>query len=179
MASRQNRFFALFGALLFLFTSSALTIAVIVQEQQDNKKAAQASQTTTTKPKASKDMLQDKPLSNFTPITTIPELRFEDTKVGTGDEVKPGDTVTTDYTGAVASTGIVFQSSLDSGEQVTFPLGQVIKGWTDGIPGMKEGGTRRLFIPANQAYGPDSRPGIPANSDLVFDVTVYKTNRTQ
>ena len=51
------------------------------------------------------------------------------------------DTVTVDYTGAVAATGVVFQSSIDSGQPVSFPLGNVIKGWQDGIPGMKAGGS--------------------------------------
>jgi FKBP-type peptidyl-prolyl cis-trans isomerase len=90
--------------------------------------------------------------------------------------VKASDTITVDYTGAVAATGIIFQSSLDSGQQATFALKQVIPGWTQGIPGMKVGGTRRLLIPANLAYGanPPSGSGIPANAALVFDVTVHK-----
>ena len=114
-----------------------------------------------------------KSLSNFTPIASVSKLEKIDTVVGTGAEVKAGATVSVHYTGAVAATGAIFQSSKDFGtEPVTFPLSGVIKGWTDGIPGMKIGGTRRLVIPAAMAYGanPPSGSGIPANADLVFDV---------
>jgi len=112
-------------------------------------------------------------LSNFTPIAKVSKLEKIDTVAGTGAEVKAGATVSVHYTGAVAATGAIFQSSKDFGtEPVTFPLSGVIKGWTDGIPGMKIGGTRRLVIPADQAYGanPPGGSGIPANADLVFDV---------
>ncbi|MCC7436354.1 FKBP-type peptidyl-prolyl cis-trans isomerase [Candidatus Nomurabacteria bacterium] len=112
-------------------------------------------------------------LANFTPVAKTDSLKKIDLVVGTGQEVKAGDTVSVHYTGAIASTGEIFQSSKDFGtEPITFPLGGVIKGWTDGIPGMKIGGTRRLVIPATQAYGATPPPGsgIPANADLVFDV---------
>ena len=112
-------------------------------------------------------------LKDFTPVTKTAKLEKTDLVVGTGAEVKPGATVSVHYTGAVAATGQIFQSSKDFGtEPITFPLGGVIKGWTDGIPGMKIGGTRRLVIPAEQAYGanPPGGSGIPANADLVFDV---------
>lgn len=180
MASRGTRFFALGGALLFLFTSSALTIAVIYSaSQQKDTPATNSATTPATNKKASTTMLQGKPLENFTPVATIPELKTEDLTPGSGEVVMKGDTVTTDYTGAVAATGVVFQSSKDSGQQVSFGLNQVIKGWTEAIPGTKVGGTRRLFIPAALAYGanPPAGSGIPANADLVFDVTVYKTKR--
>ncbi|MDE2030792.1 MAG: FKBP-type peptidyl-prolyl cis-trans isomerase [Patescibacteria group bacterium] len=112
-------------------------------------------------------------LQNFTPVSKVDSLQKTDLVVGTGAEVKPGDTVSVQYTGAVAATGEIFQSSKDFGTApVTFPLSGVIKGWTDGIPGMKVGGTRRLLIPAAEAYGATPPPGsgIPANADLVFDV---------
>lgn len=174
MTSRRNRFIALFIAITFLLTSVALTVLVIVDEMQRNNKSKNSS----TEQKASPDMLQGNPLANFTPIENIPELRSEDLVPGTGEEVQKGDTLTVDYTGALASNGIVFESSKDSGQRATFPLGQVIPGWQEGIPGMKVGGTRRLFIPAEQAYGANSpSAGIPANSDLVFDVTVHEAKR--
>ena len=112
-------------------------------------------------------------LQNFTPVSSAPTLIKQDLKVGTGAEVQSGATVSVHYTGAVAATGEIFQSSKDFGtEPITFPLSGVIKGWTDGIPGMKVGGIRRLVIPSAQAYGatPPSGSGIPANADLVFDV---------
>jgi FKBP-type peptidyl-prolyl cis-trans isomerase len=112
-------------------------------------------------------------LANFTPVAKTETLEKTDLVVGTGKVVEAGATVSVHYTGAVAATGVVFQSSKDFGTApITFPLNQVIKGWTDGIPGMKVGGTRRLVIPAAQAYGSNPPPGsgIPANADLVFDV---------
>jgi peptidylprolyl isomerase len=190
MARRRDRAFALFGAALFLLTSSALTIAVIyslVQQHQATSAATAAANKTTssastTKPtnseaKVSKTStkLAGTKLANFVPTASIPELQEIDLTPGTGATVKAGATVTVDYTGAVASTGVIFQSSLDSGSPVTFPLNQVIAGWTEGIPGMKVGGTRRLLIPASLAYGanPPSGSGIPANANLVFDVTLH------
>ena len=119
-------------------------------------------------------------LSNFTPVQTTANLEKIDIVVGTGEEVKAGATVSVHYTGAVAATGAVFQSSKDFGtEPVTFPLSGVIKGWTDGIPGMKVGGTRRLVIPAVMAYGTTPPPGsgIPANADLVFDVELVAISK--
>jgi FKBP-type peptidyl-prolyl cis-trans isomerase len=111
-------------------------------------------------------------LDNFTPVTGITDLQITDTTVGTGAEVQAGATITAHYTGAVAASGEIFQSSKDFGRPISFGLNQVIKGWTDGVPGMKVGGTRRLLIPAAQAYGaaPPPGSGIPANADLVFDI---------
>lgn len=176
MARKRDRAFAGFFAGLFLLSASATTIAVIYQMVQNNK--TQSTSSSTTKPKGTNvSKLQGTPLANFTPVASIPQLQEVDTTPGTGDTVKSGATVTVDYTGAVAATGVVFQSSKDSGQPVTFPLGQVIAGWTQGIPGMKVGGTRRLLIPASLAYGasPPASSGIPANADLVFDVTVHST----
>lgn len=111
-------------------------------------------------------------LPNFEPRTEpVKELEITDTEVGNGVEAQPGATVTVHYTGALVKNGIIFQSSLDHGNTISFGLDQVIKGWTHGVPGMKVGGTRRLVIPAEMAYGAQSpAPNIPANSDLVFDI---------
>ena len=110
-------------------------------------------------------------LPNFDPRETVAELEIIDTEIGTGEEVKAGATITAHYTGALVKNSIIFQSSHDFGKAITFGLDQVIAGWTHGVPGMKAGGTRRLIIPAAQAYGERSPSGnIPANSDLVFDI---------
>ena len=111
-------------------------------------------------------------LHNFEPRTEhVTELEIIDIEVGTGDEVQPGATITAHYTGALVKNGIIFQSSHDFGQAISFGLDQVIKGWTVGVPGMKIGGTRRLIIPAEMAYGASSpAKNIPANSDLVFDI---------
>jgi peptidylprolyl isomerase len=185
MARKRERAFAGFFAALFLITSSAVTISVIytlVQQHDQNKSAAaatNASTSSTTKPKektVSTPKLAGTKLTGFTPVASVPQLQETDLTPGTGAVVKASDTITVDYTGAVAATGIIFQSSLDSGQQATFALNQVIPGWTQGIPGMKVGGTRQLLIPASLAYGanPPSGSGIPANAALVFNVTVHK-----
>src|SRR6185312_13644613 len=179
MATKSQRIFAGFFAALFLITSSALTVGVIWQAVSDKKSNSATTSTTTntsTKGKTVDNKLQGTKLANYTPGTSITSLQEQDTTPGTGTEVKPGDTVTVDYTGAVASTGTIFQSSKDTGQPVSFSLSQVIAGWSQGIPGMKVGGTRRLLIPAALAYGanPPAGSGIPANADLVFDITLHK-----
>lgn len=115
--------------------------------------------------------LEGTKLANFNPVDSVPELQIIDVQPGTGDEVKPGATITAHYTGALAKDGTIFQSSHDFGDAITFGLSQVIAGWTNGVPGMKVGGIRRLVIPAAQAYGAQSpSANIPPNSDLVFDI---------
>jgi len=121
--------------------------------------------------------LQGTKLQNFQPVASITSLQVADLNAGNGAEVKAGDTVTVNYTGALAKDGTIFESSLDSGQTATFGLDQVIAGWTQGIPGMKVGGTRRLLIPAKLAYGSQSNAKIPANSDLVFDVQLIKIGK--
>lgn len=113
-------------------------------------------------------------LPGFEPVDAISQLEILDTVVGDGEEVQPGATITAHYTGALAKNGVIFQSSHDFGRPVTFGLDQVIAGWTQGVPGMKIGGTRRLLIPAQMAYGAGSpSPSIPPHSDLVFDIELF------
>lgn len=124
-----------------------------------------------------KPQLEGTKLTGFDPVQSVAELQIFDTVPGAGEEVMPGATVTAHYTGALAADGTIFQSSHDRGDPVTFPLGHVIEGWQKGVPGMKVGGTRRLVIPAAQAYGSHSpAPNIPANSDLVFDIELVAIN---
>lgn len=117
------------------------------------------------------DKLEGTKLTNFNPIPKVETLEIIDTVVGDGDEVQPGATITAHYTGALCKDGTIFQSSHDFGDPITFPLSQVIPGWTQGVPGMKVGGTRRLVIPSELAYGSArAAANIPPNSDLVFDI---------
>ena len=111
-------------------------------------------------------------LQNFEPrADRVAELEIIDTVVGEGEEVLPKTTITAHYTGALVSDGTIFQSSHDFGEAITFDLSQVIAGWTEGVPGMKIGGSRRLVIPSEKAYGSRrASASIPPNSDLVFDI---------
>lgn len=115
--------------------------------------------------------LEGTKLANFTPVDSVPELQIIDLVEGTGEVVPEGATITAHYTGALCQDGTIFQSSHDFGDAITFGLNQVIQGWTKGVPGMKVGGTRRLVIPSELAYGSHSpAANIPANSDLVFDI---------
>lgn len=115
--------------------------------------------------------LEGTKLQGFTPIDSVPTLEIIDLVEGSGLVVPEGATITAHYTGALVKDGTIFQSSHDFGDPVTFGLHQVINGWTVGVPGMKVGGTRRLVIPAAQAYGGRSpSSNIPPNSDLVFDI---------
>lgn len=119
----------------------------------------------------SKELLEGTQLDSFTPGQVVSKLQIIDIQEGSGDTVLEGDTIEAHYTGALVKNGIIFQSSHDFGNPITFGLNQVIGGWTEGVPGMKVGGKRRLVIPAIQAYGANSpSPNIPANADLVFDI---------
>jgi len=104
-------------------------------------------------------------------ITTKSGLKYEDLKVGGGKEAKKGDTVEVHYTGTFAD-GKKFDSSRDRGQPFKFELGagRVIKGWDEGVAGMKVGGRRKLVIPYQLAYGEAGRSGIPPKSELTFDV---------
>ena len=170
MVRRRDRIIALIIAIAFFATSFAVSFLVIWElVKGDNNKEETALQDNLDLPA---QKLQGTKLQDFTPVTTVDKLTTTDLKVGTGKEAKPGASITVDYTGALAADGTIFESSLDSGQPAALSLKSVIKGWQEGIPGMKEGGKRRLIIPAAMAYGSAGSGSIPPNSPLVFDVTL-------
>ena len=102
-------------------------------------------------------------------------MKVWDVTVGAGAAVKPGATVTVHYTGWLLN-GTVFDSSKKRGQTISFGLHQVIKGWTDGVPGMMPGGVRLLLIPSDMAYGDRGSPGsIPPKATLVFEIELISS----
>ena len=104
------------------------------------------------------------------------ELVIQDIVEGDGDEAEEGSTVSVHYVGVSWSTGEEFDSSWEQGSPIDLSLMQVIPGWQQGIPGMKEGGHRRLIIPPDLAYGDTPPPGstIKAGETLVFEIGLVK-----
>jgi len=105
-------------------------------------------------------------------ITTASGLQYQDLVVGSGAEAKAGDTVSVHYSGWLQD-GTKFDSSLDRGQPFEFTLGTggVIKGWDEGVAGMKVGGKRKLVIPPELGYGANGyTPVIPENAVLTFEV---------
>lgn len=176
--AKRDRYFAGFGAALFLVTSSAITIAAILALSQSSSpnptKVATAANHSSAKTSSNSQVPQvGSKLKGFTPLTKpLTKLEIANLQTGTGAVVKPGYTITANYIGALASNGVIFDTSSAHGGPQTFSLKQVIPGWQEGIPGMKVGGTRELLVPAALAYGSKGNGAIPANSDLVFIVTV-------
>lgn len=109
-----------------------------------------------------------------------PGLKVWEVKTGTEETTAVStDSVTVHYSGWLASGGRQFDGSVSRGQPISFSLGKVIAGWTHGIPGMKIGGIRRLYIPAQFAYAndPPQGSGIPPNADLVFEVKLLRVQR--
>ncbi len=104
--------------------------------------------------------------------TPITELKIEDIVVGNGREAKQGDRVVMHYTGTF-DDGEKFDSSVDRGIpfETLIGVGHVIKGWDEGVPGMKVGGKRKLYIPYTMGYGEEGAGDvIPPLADLIFEV---------
>ncbi len=140
---------------------------------------------------ASKNALN--PAASVTPLPTpTPEpdntkqmengLKIQDLKVGIGQETKAGDTITVNYVGALEN-GTVFDASAKHGGPATFQIGvgQLIKGWDLGIPGMKIGGKRKLIVPPSLGYGSQNIGNglIPPNSTLVFEVELLAVQESK
>lgn len=105
--------------------------------------------------------------------TTDSGLQYRVVEKGKGKKPSATDRVTVHYKGTLID-GTPFDSSYDRGEPATFQLDRVIQGWTEGLQLMKTGAKYEFFIPADLAYGPRARPGIPANSTLIFEVELIE-----
>ena len=144
-----------------VFTTAALFVALATFAHAETSGTA-TSQTTSTASSA----------SAAKSVTLPGGTQYVDEVVGTGPEAKAGQQVTVHYTGKLTN-GTKFDSSKDHGQPFKFRLGggQVIKGWDNGVAGMKVGGKRKLTIPPEEGYGASGAGGaIPPNATLVFDV---------
>jgi len=195
---RLMRAMWLFLALLFLVTGVLVGIYSFWQgthQNNDQNSAQSQGPTCTNDPSvvfngagAGGAPLAGQQLANFTPTASVQSLSCIDVKTGSGNQtVQSTSTITANYTGALAATGKIFQSSLDNnGQPFSTQLTGVIPGWQEGLIGMRAGGERRLIIPSVLAYGPQGscetpnpkdttkceKYSIPPNANLVFDVTV-------
>lgn len=168
---------------LAVFVVAVLGVLSLVAGDDDDGEVASSQSSTTTSAPAAVESAAGKPCVAVSaplpagapevPVQEGPpptELVVEDLVEGTGEEIPAGATVTVDYIGVSCSTGAIFDSSYSRGEPATFPLDGVIQGWTEGIPGMKVGGTRLLGIPSEQAYGASGRPPTIAPDEALWFV---------
>lgn len=188
----------MFGGLLIVVLAGFLIAAAVVgNEEVNNSEQSSGSQSNqesslevqdgsqldqTLNQNEGADVLKGSKLDGFEPITEpVNELKIVDLKEGDGVEVPENANITAHYTGAYAVNGEIFESSKDSGQPFTTDLSRLIPGWVQGIPGMKEGGTRRLIIPGELAYGEAPEGYTPGSTGrpmgtLVFDIELISVN---
>jgi FKBP-type peptidyl-prolyl cis-trans isomerase len=159
-------------------SGSSSTITVGNQNKADNALIKSGSPASTTAKTPTSGPLSKEPAVTPPSGAAPTKLVSKDLIVGTGPEAKAGQSVTVNYVGVLFHGGKEFDASWKRKEPFTFTLGQgqVIKGWDQGVPGMKVGGRRELVIPAPLAYGAKgSPPAIPANAPLVFVIDLLGT----
>lgn len=153
-------------SILLLLVGLALVLTLVACSDTDDTNGG-----TTPQPTAAEDGTPTNggpPPVEGEPTVTASGLQIIDITVGDGEEVPPGATITAHYTGWLED-GTQFDSSV-GGQPLTRGLNGVITGWTEGVPGMKVGGKRRLIIPPELAYGPGGSGSIPPNATLTFDI---------
>lgn len=152
------------------YTEEELQKAYTEFQQEMQKKQLQSNQ----QAQSSSDNFLNENKTKAGVKTTASGLQYLTTKEGTGKQPQATSVVKVHYTGKLVD-GTVFDSSVERGEPIEFPLNQVIPGWTEGLQLMKEGGKSTLYIPANLGYGAQGVPGtIPPNSTLIFDVELIE-----
>ena len=157
---------------IFIFTILVVFVAIAIWfVAQKTKEVSETTATPTATPRPSPETGESIQYDNG--------LVVQDIVVGTGAEVKAGDTISVNYVGALAD-GTVFDASANHGGPATFQIGvgQLIKGWDQGIPGMKVGGKRKLIIPPELGYGAQGAGNaIPPNATLLFEIELVSINK--
>jgi len=191
MARMRERIFAGAGAILFFGSACAVTLFALTQGSGDNSKSTQTAQTCT-------DTQTEETLAvpeAYTTAAPVADLQTTDLEPGKGQAAKNGDGLVMKYYGTLAGNGTKFDENFTDATAFAFKLGTgaVITGWDKGLVGMKVGGTRRLVIPAEQAYGAAGSCrmydqtdrskctdyAIPPDSDLVFVVKLLRIQKVQ
>lgn len=160
-------------------TSSQEKAEAIEQEfkEQEEAEAKKAEKEETEARKAAEEEAGELPKPNIPSGPPPKKLVIEDVKQGSGATAKAGDEVTVHYVGVLYDGGELFDSNWGEDEPFSFNLGnsEVIKGWDQGVPGMKVGGRRELIIPPDLGYGSEGiYPSIPPNATLVFLVELLE-----
>ena len=171
---RQRKRQLITAAVAILAVLAVLVLVSVLGGDDDDGEDVRAEGTTSTT-EARTTPTSEKPAVPEAGTEPVTELVVEDIKEGDGAEVKAGDTIVAHYLGATYADGKEFEASWDGGETFETVIGQgnVIKGWDEGIPGMKVGGRRKLVIPAEMAYGAEDDGSGRPFGDLVFIIDVY------
>ena len=159
-------------------TEEEVTTALRAHEERMNKIVKEKSEAKLSETKKSGDAFLAENAKKEGVKVTESGLQYEIVKEGEGTQPTADDTVTVHYTGTLTD-GTKFDSSKDRGQPATFPLANVIKGWTEGVALMKEGATYKLYIPAELGYGDQEVGNIPAGSVLLFDVELISVEKKE
>lgn len=162
----------IFLAVLFLGTGLGVGVVAFWQATHQDKDSNSLEQQQTCALGAAPNVSPQPIPEPFKPNADVTQLQITDIKEGTGKAAVAGDCLIVKYYGTLASDGTKFDEDYSSsdGLKLQIGVGEVIAGWDQGLIGMKVGGTRRLVIPSELAYGSQSSGLITANSDLVFEV---------